>query len=145
MEDVQRPPLKPRGKRPPRMVKVAELMVEGGRKSQGDIMREAGYSEAIAQVPSKVTRSEAFRAIMAEHGITNDLFAKKLHEGLAATKAVVMGTKSEESFVDVQPDYAVRHKYLETGLRLSGLGREVGDINISFNSTAGEQRDKYGI
>lgn len=148
MEEVQRPPLKSKGKQMPtrRMVKAAELMVEmGGGRNQGEIMRRAGYSEAVARTPSKITRSEAFREVMIAHGLTTDLFAAKLQEGLGATKAVVMGTKSEEAFVDVQPDFAVRHKYLETGLRLSGLGREAGDINISFNSAAGEQRDKYGI
>lgn len=113
--------------------------------STSQAMLKAGYSAAIAKNSHKITRSEAFRAIMAEHGTTTDLLAAKLQEGLEATKAVVMGVKSDESFVDVQPDYAVRHKYLETGLRLSGLGREVGDININFNASAAEQRDKYGI
>lgn len=127
-----------------RLVKATKLMVEKGIPASR-AFKEVGYSPAVVAVPSKVTRTEAFRELMQSMGLTGERLAQKLNEGLDATKTVVMGAQSDDSFVDVQPDFTVRHKYLETGLRLSGLGREAGDINISFNTTAGEQRNKYGI
>ena len=84
-------------------------------------MREAGYSPATAKTPQKLTESKAFAQIMEESGITDIKLSEVLKDGLEATKAVVMGKESTESFVDVQPDYAIRHKYLETGLKMKGL------------------------
>lgn len=51
----------------PKQEKVITLMVENSRingksKSKGEIMREAGYSEAIQVVPSKVLNSETIKA-----------------------------------------------------------------------------------
>lgn len=136
--------VKPRIKRAasPRMVKAAHLLAKGG--SQSEAMRLAGYSEAIAKTPGKVTRTAAFQELMEKIGLTDAKLAQKLHEGLEASRIVVMG-KDDDSFADVQPDYAVRHRYLETGLRLKGLGKEAGDVNINFHSHADGQRGKYGI
>lgn len=36
-----------------------------------------------------------------------------------------MGTKSDESFVDIQPDFAIRHKYMETAIKVAGFVKEL--------------------
>ena len=124
---------------------AAKNMVENGG-NKGKAMIDAGYSPATAKNPSKLTRSEGFQTLMEEMGLSDEVFVTALKEGLNATKAIVMGTKSDESFVDVAPDFQTRHKYLETGLRLKGLAsKEPSGVNINFNNFAQEQRDKYGI
>lgn len=125
-------------------IKTVNILVEKGGSVSG-AMREAGYSPKTAENPSKLTRSQGFQSLMEQMGISDSRLVQKLDEGLEATKAVVMGVKSEDSFVDVQPDFAVRHKYVETTLRLKGLGKEAGDINIQFNNIAKDQRGSYDL
>lgn len=81
---------------------------------------------------------------MEKAGVTDEKLTTVIKEGLDARKAVVMGKDSQESFVDVQPDYAVRHKYLETALRVKGIGQDKGSTNIqNFGQMIMAQRDKY--
>jgi hypothetical protein len=64
-----------------------------------------------------------YAEFLEEAGITDDLLQKKIMEGLDAGKTVSAVKTSKEAgadstnFIDV-PDYGVRHKYLETALRL---------------------------
>jgi len=110
--------------------KAAEFIAKGDSVSKA--MKKAGYTEASAKNPRNLTKSQSFIEIMEKHGITDDKLSTVLNEGLAATKAVVMGTKSEESFVDIQPDFAIRHKYLETALKLKGHTKESTTNNITI-------------
>lgn len=88
-------------------------------------MVDAGYSPNTAKAPSKLTNTDGFRIAMEEAGITDKRIADVLNEGLEATRAVVMGTKSDESFVDIQPDFAIRHKYMETAIKVAGFVKEL--------------------
>lgn len=56
-----------------------------------------------------------FIELMDVMGISDQLLNSKLKEGLGATKIVEQAREFKEA-----PDYAVRHKYLETGLKLRG-------------------------
>lgn len=127
-----------------KQLKAHKEMVENGRTASA-AMRAAGYSAAMASHPERLTRSQGFMMLMDKIGLTDEKLSRKLDEGLEATKAVVMGGKSEESFVDIQPDYAVRHKYLETGLRLKGLGKQDPTINFNFGAKSDEQREVYDL
>lgn len=126
-----------------RQRKAVENLVANG-SSIAQAMRDAGYSPRTVRDPGKLTRSEAFIELMEAAGLTDSRLVKVLDEGLGATKAVVMGTKSEESFVDVAPDYPTRHKYLETGLRLKGYGK-TDSVSINFNQVVQEQRADYDL
>lgn len=98
--------------------KAFELAMEnGGNISKA--MKEAGYAVATAKNPDKLTKSKTWADMMEEY-LPDETLLKVNAEGLQATRAVVMGTKSEESFVDIQPDYAIRHKYLETAIKVKG-------------------------
>lgn len=131
----------------PKQKKAAELISENVRKDKpapiGQILKQAGYSESISEKPALVTRSQGFRDLLEKAGVTDDKLGRVLNEGLAATKAVVMGKESSESFVDIQPDYAIRHKYLETALKVKGIGQEKGGDTNNYIQVIKEQTNKY--
>lgn len=121
---------------------LAKIVENGGNVSKA--MRDVGYSVNTAKTPQKLTESKAFIEYMEKAGVTDEKLTTVIKEGLDARKAVVMGKDSQESFVDVQPDYAVRHKYLETALRVKGIGQDKGSTNIqNFGQMIMAQRDKY--
>lgn len=72
----------------PRQVKAAQLMVENGRKakpsSTGEVLREAGYSAAVVDVPGKVTESPTFQALLDQFIPDNDLAT--VHKRLLNTR-----------------------------------------------------------
>jgi hypothetical protein len=118
------------------------------RKSKKDLLKAAGYSANTGIKPSQVFNAPTFRQAMVDAGITDDLLSNVLKEGLQATKAVIMGKESNESFVDIQPDHIARHKYLETAIKVNGytLKEElpVGDtyntqINIGDQTPRGNK------
>ena len=111
---------------------VSKLVENGGNITKA--LKQADYSPNTIKTPSKVTKSKGFRELMEKMGISDEKLAKRLDEGLDATKAVVMGVKSEDSFVDIQPDFAIRHKYIETALKLKGHVENTpfAGINVNF-------------
>lgn len=104
------------------------------RKSKKQLLLDAGYSENTAIKPSQVFSAPTFRQAMIEAGITDDLLAGVLKDGLTATKAVVMGKESAESFVDIQPDHIARHKYLETAIKVNGYVVKEEPTGNTFNT-----------
>jgi hypothetical protein len=139
----------------PRQQKAAELLVENSRKDKpepiGKVLQAAGYSKASAIKPSQLTRSQGFIAIMEKIGATDEKLAEVLNDGLNA-KAYVKTERVEgvgknriktEDIKEVD-DTTTRHKYLETALRLKGLGKS-GDVNVNFNNIAYNQRNDYQL
>lgn len=115
-------------------LKISENLRKEKPQPTGEILKEVGYSESVSESPSLVTKSKGFQQLLEDAGVTDEKLAEVMNEGLSATKAVVMGTKSEESFVDIQPDYAIRHKYLETSLKVKGLQQTgTGGNTFIFN------------
>lgn len=113
--------------------KAVVLMVENVRspkpKSKGEILLEAGYSQSVAVAPTKVTRSQAFVALMEESGLTDDYLKKKLQEGMEATK--LYGKDGIK-----HPDYAVQFKYFEFAAKLKGIQPDVvapSTVNNTLN------------
>lgn len=94
--------------------KTAEKLLENPRLSVSAAMKEAGYSSETAKVPSDLTRSKGWAELMEEY-MPDDLLQKIHKEGFGATR--IHGTN--DNFIDI-PDYAVRHKYLETAYKLKG-------------------------
>ena len=123
--------------------KAIEKIVENhGNVSKS--MLEAGYSPASAKNPKNLTQSQAFQQYMHQAGVTDEKLVDVLKGGLDATKTVVMGGESKESFVDIQPDYQTRHKYLETALKVKGIGKdaEAGSI-YNFTQIINEKGGRY--
>ena len=90
------------------LIKTVE---NGGNITQA--MRDAGYSEATINNPSNLTQSKGWQELIEEH-LPDDLLARVTKEGLGAGRE----TTNEEGRTVVHPDFAVRHRYLETALKV---------------------------
>lgn len=140
----------------PKQSKAAQLISinVGSDKPRAlkEILKEAGYSDSMSEKPRKIIQSDGFQAILEAAGVTDDILAETLNDGLRAvtfvkTEKVVGVGKSRIKTEDVVlvPDINTRHKYLETGLRLKGYGRPAGDININFGQTANKDKDDFDL
>lgn len=76
---------------------------------------------------SKPIIKRTFNSILVKAGITKDLLANKLLEGLDAKSLQGQGKYSE-----VMPDYNARHKYLTTAIELKGL-KPKEEVSHSFD------------
>lgn len=93
-----------------------------------------------------------FGDLMEEAGLTDNVLNNKLAEGLDANKQLSTrpvfkkdaptsqsarelpaANEGTDDFIEV-PDFAVRHKYLETALKLKGRLKKDGDINVDGNN-----------
>jgi hypothetical protein len=99
---------------------VGHLVENGG--SLGKAMRAAGYSNAMANNPAKLTRSKGFMELLEEAGVTDERIAKVMNEGLEATKPVYRNNpiSGEVEILVETPDFGVRHKFLETAMKVKG-------------------------
>lgn len=82
---------------------------------------KAGYSHntaiAAKQNIENPSVKESLRQLMDRKGLTDDRILDEVIDGIENSKRIV---GSDDNFVEV-PDYAVKHKYLETAIRLKGL------------------------
>ena len=116
------------------------LVGNGGNVTKA--MKDAKYSLNTVHTPSKLINSKGFQELL-EKGVKDSHLVKTLKEGLKATKQQGVGGmvlklggkgKGEISHTEIEvPDYATRHKYLETGLRLKGLQVSANTVNIQQN------------
>jgi len=125
--------------------KAIKYIAEGDSVSKA--MLKAGYSPATAKNPSELTERIGFRELLEIAGVSDEKLAEVLNNGLNATRVIsAVGGKEANGattdFIEV-PDYAVRHKYLETGLKLKGHQQENNLPNVI--QIIKEQKNKYGI
>lgn len=75
---------------------------------------------------------------------TEEDLAKVHLEGLTATKKVFKNNNAtgEIETVAEEPDYAVRHKYLDTAYKIKGSYAPEKSINLNLNETSEELIDK---
>ena len=109
--------------------KKAAKKVVGNGGNITKAMREVGYSENTLNTPGKLTDSKGWSELMEKH-ISDDKLAKVHDEGLKATK--IHGTTDD--YIEI-PDYAVRHKYMDTGYKLKG---KLIDKSINTNINIAE-------
>ena len=64
-----------------------------------------------------------------------------LKEGLKATKRVTSPTEPDS----VDPDYQVRHRYLETGLKLKGHLREQNNTQVNVFNQLNIDTDSFNL
>jgi len=67
-------------------------------------------------IERKRSVKRTFNSILVKAGITKDLIARKIMEGMDATSMQGQGKYSE-----ILPDYNARHKYITTAIELKGL------------------------
>ncbi len=136
--------------------RAVKLAVENGGNI-GKAMRQAGYAEATAKNPSKLTESLSWDVLLGE--LSDDLLKTKLAEGLEATRAsnasiLVQNdgkiVKAEEQGLIEVPDFATRHKYIDTILKLKDKypaekKKLLGDPNEPLYIEVIEETKKTGI
>lgn len=108
---------------------LAELLLNNiDNKPLSVLMRKAGYSEASVINGKKITEAKTFVQLMDDYGMTDTRLNEVLSDGLAAMDYVkterVEGVgknrvKTEE--ITPVPSLALRHKYLETALKVKGM------------------------
>ena len=101
-----------------RIKKVFDKVIESGG-AIGTAMVEEGYSKKSAINPKKLTDTKSWQKLLDKY-IPDSKLTEVLKEGLEASKEVWKNNNEsgEVEKVSEEPDYAVRHKYLETGLKL---------------------------
>ena len=105
-------------------------------------MVEAGYSENKAKNPSNLTKSKAWEEYM-ETFLDDEKLARIHAEGLEAGRTIYKNNVStgEIEMLGFEPDYATRHKYLDSAYKLKGTyapeKKLVGNFNLND-----EQREK---
>lgn len=86
-------------------------------------MVEVGYSEKTAVNPQQMVRTKGWKELL-DSQLPDKLLMKVHKEGLKASK-------------DEEPDYAVRHKYLDTAYKIKAKYQENGigvAVQINVNS-----------
>lgn len=140
---------KPYKVRKPRLTPKQALFLKGkleGKNSKQAALA-AGYTEQMAknaniEVLNKPVVQEQWQVILRAAGVTEDQLAQKLKEGLEAYKVSSSLTEPDR----VLPDFAVRHKYLETSLEQ--LGRKVQQapqVQVNFVELLKKERQVYEI
>lgn len=113
---------------------AAEKIVENhGNVSKG--MLDAGYTPATAKNPSNLTTSKGFASIteelqheLGDIKVTPKRLARVIKQGLAAKQPgkIIIIEKSPDGTTDVKkktievPDHAIRHRFLDTSLKVLG-------------------------
>jgi hypothetical protein len=117
-------PTKP--KRPPKTIKekkfVKEYIKTGNATEAAARVYDVASRDTARNIGTQNVAKLSFPELMDKMGITDEKLNLVLEEGLAATRSIsaIAGTEANGGtvdFVDV-PDFMVRHKYLETGLKL---------------------------
>ena len=101
-----------------RMIKTAQALVANGGKSVADAARQAGYSEAIARNPQKITKTKSWQALMEEY-LPQDLIAQK-HRELLDAEDIVFIPRGNKILEKKRPDNAARKGAIEMAHKLRG-------------------------
>lgn len=88
-----------------------ENLGKGKKVSMGKILRKHGYSEAVVKNPKIVTESKGWQQLL-EETLPDTLLSKIHKQGLKATFT--------DKFNSDAPDFATRHKYLDSAYKLKG-------------------------
>ena len=97
---------------------MKNIVENGGNVSRA--MLDAGYSPATAKTPQKLTESKSWEQLLEEY-LPDDVLTQKIQEGIDASREIIIG----DNKLDV-PEYAIRHKYVETALKLKNKFPDVG-------------------
>lgn len=99
---------------------VASKMVDsGGKISMRRAMREAGYSEAMAKNPQKLTRSTAWKDLIGEK-LSDELLVDRLVVLINAKKTEKTYVKGERIIKIEKEDYSAISRGLEMAFRIKG-------------------------
>lgn len=112
-----------RKKRPPKTFKEKKFVKAFLKSGNGTKAALAAYDTKDPKIAGVIAAQNLAKLsigdIMDKNGLTDDKLVGVIMDGLEATKPVIKlkGKKSKAKEVQI-PDHAVRHKYLETSLKL---------------------------
>ncbi len=118
-----------------------DKMVENGG-NKGLALRESGYSEAVANNPTKVTKTKGWKQLEQER-LSDDLLSSVHEEGLKATKSGLEYRLVEEENEDGEveevlkrvpvdiPDQTVRQKFLDIAYKVRGMYPREGGLGLN--------------
>lgn len=124
--------------------KWLKLYIETGNATEAAAqVYDAKDREGAAQIGWENLKKLDIRELMEEKGVSDHRLVTKIDEGLEATKLATSFTEADQLI----PDYATRHKYLETSLKLK---KHLTPQDAPQNTTnvlviPGELLGKYGI
>jgi hypothetical protein len=125
-----------------RHIKAAKILADNGGSSIGEVMKQAGYSDTVVKSPSKVTRTRGWQEAMEAAGITPNKLFRVMNDGLKAEKVT---TSLSGDIVDRSPDMAIRHKYLDTALKVAGAYQNTEGGSLHFHQHITGNKGKYGL
>jgi len=113
--DFNRPTLKQK--------RVVDALVEGGGSyTYADALRKAGYGKSSVKTPTKVTKSQGFRQLCEEAGLTHGLIVNSLVEDIRSKPKRRLGE-------------------LKLGAEITGLTR--GDNITAVQRKRNSDKDEY--
>lgn len=136
---LKHPPIKEKVLNANERVFAREYMKDGDGKRAYMVAYPGVKPDSARSLSSKKLHSKSFSTILDKHGVTDSLLADVLKEGLAATRIHSSPTEPDREEVD----YGVRHKYLETGLKVKGhMSNIETQNNIQVNILDYVENDK---
>lgn len=108
-------------------------------KTDKEALQSAGYSPSYIKnegkkLIDKPVIQSTLAIIMENSGISDEFMIGKLKEGMNATrKIVVKGGKGKPDKIIESDDHSIRHKFIETGLKLKGHLDKKVDVNVTVS------------
>lgn len=138
---------KARKRRPSiRARKALILLGENGGNAR-KALKDAGYSQKVADNPNRVIKSDAFQQLV-EQQLPDSLLVRVHKEGLTANRVVSARVTNKEAGVDTDdfievPDHAVRHKFLVTGYELKKKLERGNNVFMPIQFNVGDDRQSF--
>lgn len=122
-------------KRPPKTVKekrwVKKYIEIGSGSEAAKQVYDVTSDDSARAIASQNFQKIDMSSIMDAKGLTDERLVDVLDDGLQAEKVIMSPTEPDR----VVKDYAIRHKYLETALKLKGkLQPASNQTNVQINT-----------
>lgn len=124
----------------PKQKRAALLLIENTGdmnnppKSTGAILKQAGYKPGQTKNPKVVLQSKGIQQALIEAGVTDDKIASLLNAGLNAKSKIVMKNPDKSTYMIEVDDLGMRHKYMESAIRVKGYAPEVKQSGTTYNT-----------
>lgn len=133
----------------PKEVKYIEAKVEGKSNTEAAMIATGAKTKDVAKtqgyrLSTNVNVQEELAKAFKRHGIDIDAATKPIADGLKADKVHIVGN-GDQAMAEIVPDHSVRLKAAGMAFNLMGVGRQAGDVSISFIVHAKEQQQIYDL
>lgn len=113
-------------------IKLAQVVVDTG----ANLTQAARRVGLTPQAVQKRFHNPEFQSVMTKAlekaGISDTILAKKIKEGMSATKPVQVGSGEYATYETID-DHPTRHKFIVTALQVKGHIKTTGDVNTQVN------------